>query len=364
MAQAVQAPVQEEETIEEEETDGWNDNWDDAWDENEEEEEETKSTQEDDWNAKWDNSDQEEEEEEAADWNDKWDDNWDDESDKEEVLTKKSPKKIVKAKEPPKEAIPQEKTVVEPQVKQKVPEKILISQISIKVIDIFHDYQLDRKYLVSTIKALSSVVYPPLTNSFLMINDLNYLQANLDLPLQSFIQTNWNQVIVEFYSKIKTILATIDLSDEESETSVDLLDKWFKNLDKQLYTTNPNKLKHLITDIVEFINNWLINSIIDLDDISEFQCTKLTQIIDSAHDITSSYIKQIGISTSLASYNKLANVRFMINNHITAIIARFYQGDLYDLTTDEIIKLIKSVFIQSELREDTINEIIEFRNMN
>ncbi|CQB90288.1 Retrograde transport protein Dsl1 C terminal [Chlamydia trachomatis] len=43
---------------------------------------------------------------------------------------------------------------------------------------------------------------------------------------------------------------------------------------------------------------------------------------------------------------------------------RFYQGELFNLETQELVNMIKSIFIQSELRDNYIQEIIEFRNMS
>ncbi|RLV95386.1 hypothetical protein JA1_000916 [Spathaspora sp. JA1] len=327
-----EAVKKEEETIEEEETDGWNDNWDDGWDDEDQSEPEEQQQNEED------------------DWNDKWDDNWDNDDEEEEqqqptqIKTQKK-QEIEKTQEP---------------VKVQNSSQMFISQIPNKLIEIFQDFQLDSKYLIMSIKALSVNVYPSLTESFLMYNDLIYLHHTLGLPqLLSFIRINYQQALSNYYLEINQILSLIDLTEEETadnNNSLDLLDKWFKNLDNQLKITNPDKFNQFITDITDYIYTWLINSIIGLQDISEFQGVKITDIIDTINDI-------INIKTR-ASYNKLNNVRFLLNNHLSATLDRFYQGDLYDLTTEEIIHLITSVFAPSDLRSSTINEINEFRTLN
>ena len=66
---------------------------------------------------------------------------------------------------------------------------------------------------------------------------------------------------------------------------------------------------------------------------------------------------------AVESFHKLDNVVFLINNHLKEIKERFYDGEFFDLQTQELTALIKSVFVQSGPRDDLITEISEFRDM-
>ncbi|KAF6054947.1 Retrograde transport protein Dsl1 C terminal family protein [Candida parapsilosis] len=110
---------------------------------------------------------------------------------------------------------------------------------------------------------------------------------------------------------------------------------------------------------------WLIQLIFTIDDISENQCLLYSLLIDNLNNITIPILGEIGVSkSSIDSFNKANNVRFLLNNHLKDIIDRFYQGELFDLATGEMVNMIRSIFIQSEIRDNYINEIIEFRNMS
>ncbi|RCK62388.1 hypothetical protein Cantr_09156 [Candida viswanathii] len=294
---------------------------------------------------------------------DAWDDNWDDGWDEEEEEEKQEPKKDVKT------------------------DQITISSIPKKLLGCIKDFEAhspDLSYLVSTIQALAIVEYPSLANSFLMFNDFNYLSqhlpSNYSKELQQFVDCNWNQVLIKFYLELKIILLSLNLEndidplrdpdelDDYNLNQLGLIYKWFNILfeDKQLKTTNITKFKDLVIELILFVNNWLIQMVLNLEDISEQQTGKINQIIENVNNVTIPYLQLLGIEkdASIESYHKLKNVQFLLNNHLKDIIERFYEGELYDLETHELVQLIKAVFIQSEVRDNYINEIIEFRNMN
>ncbi len=101
-----------------------------------------------------------------------------------------------------------------------------------------------------------------------------------------------------------------------------------------------------------------------MEEITEYQSTKLTNIIKSIQHIINTNLVLVDESnTSVAAYNKLNNVLFLINNHLKDIMEMFYQGEFFDLTTDELISIIESVFIKSDLRDNYIDEILDIRNV-
>lgn len=159
-----------------------------------------------------------------------------------------------------------------------------------------------------------------------------------------------------------------DELDDYNLNQLSLIYKWFNILfeEKQLKSTNITKFTSLVIELIQFVNTWLIQMVLNLEDISEQQTYKINQIIENINNVTIPYLQLLGIQkdTSIESYNKLKNVQFLLNNHLKDIIERFYEGEFYDLETQELVQLIKAVFLQSEMRDNYINEIIEFRNMN
>ncbi|EER35959.1 conserved hypothetical protein [Candida tropicalis MYA-3404] len=307
-------------------------------------------------------------EEETDAWDDNWDDDWDVEEEEEEEAGQNDVKK-------------------DSTKKSAEEDQITISSIPNKLLSCINDFQKhsqDLSYLVSTIQALAIVEYPSLANSFLMFNDFSYLSSKVpseySREFQQFINCNWNQVLIKFYSELKIILMSLNLeNDSEVQRDPDELDdynlnqlsliyKWFNILfeEKQLKSTNITKFTSLVIELIQFVNTWLIQMVLNLEDISEQQTYKINQIIENINNVTIPYLQLLGIQkdTSIESYNKLKNVQFLLNNHLKDIIERFYEGEFYDLETQELVQLIKAVFLQSEMRDNYINEIIEFRNMN
>ncbi|KAG2736644.1 hypothetical protein G9P44_000734 [Scheffersomyces stipitis] len=305
-------------------------------------------------------------------WNEDWDDAWDEDEPKTEIAT---------------ETKPQAGTAAESNAEQDSNKSIIvITELPTEVESIVEKYRQhssDVSYLISSVKALSLSKYPPLSRSFLLLNDMTYLASRLDSPeLVRFAESNWNQYLVTFYQGLKSILGSLNLSDSDSNDAqeddtygelddynlnqLSLIYSWFDTLvsETDLQQTNNERFKQLIIQLVEFVNAWLIHKILSFFEITEGQSTKIANIIDSLNNVTVPYVMQIGESqANIKSYNKLNNYKFLLNNHLKDIMDRFYQGELFDMETDELIKVIKSVFIHSELRDNYINEIIEFRNM-
>lgn len=299
-----------------------------------------------------------------TDWDESWDDKWDEDEEQEEDETQlKDPIELNQLDEPSKQ------------------DKIKISQVPEQLEQLFTQfskYSNNIGYLVTTIKALALVLYPSLTNSFIMYNDfVNLSQITGDKSLTTFMNSNWNQIMLEFIQELKTLISTLNLEaevnmedeilDDYNLNQLSLIYKWFQDLTetKQFRETNFKKFQQFIIELVDFANNWLLQLIFTIDDISENQCTLYNLLIENLNNITIPILGEIGVSkNSIDSFNKMNNVRFLLNNHLKDIMDRFYQGELFDLSTDEMVNLIKSIFIQSEVRDTYLNEIIEFRNMS
>lgn len=322
--------------------DGWDDGWNDEWDEDkppqktDEQEQSTREVKED--------------------WNDNWDD-WDD-----------------KNQSPIQETIPKSaKESHQPSVKQespfetKIATTIKITSIPHQLMEIINDFQIasaqDDEPLISTILSLSTITYPSVSESYLVYNDLQYLARNLGLNkvnqfTENLIKRNQNEVSKGLFE----ILINVKV-ENDNQMVLKQIEQWFsEKFHSQLVSTNFFKFKELVLFAMEFISNWIINLILSLTEITELTAQTLTKLIKQFEDIFNYNLSIINEDIT-ESMIKLENFKFLINNHLVDIIARFYQGDFYNLSTDELVLLLKSCFVQSELRDNYINEIIEFRNI-
>lgn len=293
---------------------------------------------------------------------DDWDDNWDDDEDGWNDDLPPSPKKEKQSKS-----------------------TITISQLPSQLVSIINEFKgisKDVSDLVSTVEALYLSKYPPLGESFLLYNDFEFLSKKLSIPqFENAAKANWNQCLVTYYQQLRIILTSLNLKSIEN---VELDDEYFElddyNLnqlsliykllnrlfqDTNLRESNPQRFVTLIIDLIEFLNGWLVKSILSIGEITEFQSKKITEIISSLNNVTIPFIVQLDRKKDdLKSYNRLKNVQFLLNNHLKEIMERFYEGELYDIETPELLNIIKSVFAESDVRSDAISQIYEFRTMD
>lgn len=302
-----------------------------------------------DWEVKEIKNDEIKEDEDN--WDDGWDDGWDDEK-LDEQNESKQPQHINT-------------------------EKNKISKLPKQLIPVFVEYR-DRfentSLLVTTFFALAIGKYPRILDSFLLYNDLNYLSQELDVDDFKLIALReFNQSVIEHYKLIKDVITKLLNNDKEAEdTEYYELDEESLNLMGSLYQlfngifqlreTNASKFRDLVINLVDCINYTLIKAIVRLDDISELQSVKFAHIIDYLNNVTAPFLEQISEKReAIKSFNKLDNIKFLISNHLTAIMDRFYEGEFRDVETAELCKVLQNVFEASELRDGYINEIVEFR---
>lgn len=337
----VMSDKSKEEVVEDEE-DAWDDGWNEEWDDDAQKVE------------------QKLEQKPQQELKNEWDENWDDWEDKKEPVAPTTHKQPVSTVPVPvsKDKSPFESTVAT---------TIKISSVPNQLMEIINDFQIDstQSYdaLVSTILSLSTITYPSVSKSYLIYNDLQYLAKNMGITkvsqfTENLIKRNRNEVSRTLFDVLINVRV-------ESDNKVVLkqIENWFTNISNtQLVSTNFFKFKELIQFAMEFINNWIINLILSIPEITELISENLTNLIKQFEDIFKYNLSLINEDVT-ESMIKLDNFKFLINNHLVDIIARFYQGDFYNLTTDELVLLIRNCFVKSELRDNYINEIIEFRNI-
>lgn len=67
---------------------------------------------------------------------------------------------------------------------------------------------------------------------------------------------------------------------------------------------------------------------------------------------------------NISNYTKLANFKIIISSHLASIMENFYNGEFYNVETEELIHLIKALFVESDLRRNAVKEIEEIRNID
>lgn len=339
--------------------DGWNESWDND-DENFEGNQQDLEEENKDKTKEIEEKEEEDEEEDA--WDDGWDDNWGNDEESEAYIKPKKPVEPIENSN-------------EKESSTNVSHTIKVSKVPEKLATILNAYgketegKSSNEVLTTAILALCLISYPSLEESFLLYNDLKYLGLKLNSSkLDLSAESNWSQQTIRYSNELFKILLPLDITGDNDESNIvnpTILKQWFQTLQaSQLRNTNVDKFKTLIIQLIEVINNWFINTIINLNEIMEFQSNKFTRFIKDIQQLTNENLEVIGERvTSIKSANKLRQTSYLLNNHLKDIMDYFYQGELYDYKTDELVKIIQSIFIKSDLRDNYIKEIVEIRSM-
>lgn len=66
-------------------------------------------------------------------------------------------------------------------------------------------------------------------------------------------------------------------------------------------------------------------------------------------------------SLAYQSRNRLVNITRVLTSHLSEIMDWFYEGELFDITTEELLQLMKLLFVESETRTRCEGEVREIR---
>ncbi|CAH6722349.1 hypothetical protein CLIB1444_09S01618 [[Candida] jaroonii] len=247
---------------------------------------------------------------------------------------------------------------------------IKISSLPNELMEILNDFQIESTQeidlLVSTILSISSISYPPINQSFLQYNDLQFLGKNMGHRLfNRYSEMLIKQLQNQIFHELSQILQKLNIDDETSNQAIfDNLSNWYNDLFKNdLSFTNFLKFKEIVHNSIDYICNFCVKLILKSNEITEFRSSKLTDIIQNFKRTFMERLSQLKETEQPESLNKLLNFEYLINSHLVEIIEKFYSGDFYNLSTDELVATIQLCFVKSDLRDNYINEIIEFRNI-
>ena len=253
-----------------------------------------------------------------------------------------------------------------------------VSAISEKITGVLLEFEretdgADPQILMDSIFALALASYPSVSLLFLLLNDLRSVKTQ-NASLADNAENEWSHFCQSFSNDITKILQRAGLLDSSSESDDSDGEAGFASIaqiknqldglmSSQLQSTNSHELKLFVLQVLNLINNIVLQKILRCDEITEYQSEEFTRYLEGLQVVEAEILAKFGEEPAvLATTNKIMQTKFLINNHLRSIMEYFYQGELYDFSTDELVSVIKSVFIPSELRENCLNEIVDVRS--
>lgn len=328
-----------------------------------------------DWDQPW-GSDEEQAAGDDDGWDRDWDDDWDDDDDD---AVKKSPIKPKQQAQLKPASIPQTapSTQVAPPPQATYTDVVTTSSVIGAVKQIVSDFvsetgQENLDELLFAVCEFALTSYRPLHELLLLYNDLQALGYDETI---TFAEAQWKHAQIQLRGQISLFLSSIDFtnnggssgSTEESVGITAAISNFNNSLtqlvESDMANTNKGLLKSTIVGLCNYANTWVLDGILSSTELTEFQCEKFTLVLESLGEVEANVLRRLGSeSNRLATYNKTKQAILLLNNHLNDIMEHFYQGDFFDFSTEELIQVLKSVFIASDLRENCIQEIFEVRS--
>lgn len=328
-----------------------------------------------DWDQPW-GSDEEQAAGDDDGWDHDWDDDWDDDDDDAVKKSPIKPKQQAQLKPAPiPQTAPSAQVVPPPQATYT--DFVTTSSVVGAVKQIVSDFvsetgQENLDELLFAVSEFALTSYRPLHELLLLYNDLQALGYDETI---TFAEAQWKHAQIQLRGQISLFLSSIDLTNNEgssgsTEESVGITAAIsnFNNsltqlVESDMANTNKGLLKSTIVGLCNYANTWVLDGILSSTELTEFQCEKFTLVLESLGEVEANVLRRLGSeSNRLATYNKTKQAILLLNNHLNDIMEHFYQGDFFDFSTEELIQVLKSVFITSDLRENCIQEIFEVRS--
>lgn len=300
-------------------------------------------------------------------WDD-WDEDWDDPPapTAKPTLRKKATKVATPVKVPkPVEVIPKP---------EPIKSVTTVSAVLDKLKDILHAFQqesdgADASDILEAIGALAVLEYPPISSLFLIFNDLRIIDEH---HLGQIADNELRQFKQEFFQDI-TLVVDAFFAESDSISVWEVAEATANDLDSKISAlcgpghreTNPKLLEVIVVEILNFVNNLILEFVINSHSISEQQSEKYGHLLDLLEPVEIRILSKLGKKmTSLPTTAKMQQTKILLTNHLDEIMEFFYRGELYDYDTTELIKVIKSLFIESDKRSRCVTEIKEIRNFD
>lgn len=313
---------------------------------------------------------------ESADWDNGWDDDWDVQVDDDELdSTKGDPGPAA--------------------------DSILVSDVAREIFALLLDYtgtvSSDTLKLAASVTALLSTAYANFPNPFSLYNDLLYLgQSTKTASFGKSAEAYWNQCLARYYSDLRAVILLLSLNSghsdneenqstkdddefdswgeddevfvelsEHNQSQLSLLHLWFKNVfeESEMAKSNPQKFEGFAIDMIDYVNTCFFEAVFTLEEITGNQLKIIPTLVDAINNITVPCLNPLNKSRSdIKSYHQLDNIKFLMNSSMKQIMDKFFEGDLFDVATEDLVNIIKAIFVESDTRTGYLNEIVEFRS--
>ncbi|ODQ80368.1 hypothetical protein BABINDRAFT_132774 [Babjeviella inositovora NRRL Y-12698] len=223
-------------------------------------------------------------------------------------------------------------------------------------------------YLLKLILMLSGLKYP---NKIVLYNDLKHLRHLLVTSgvmmdtqvlgdqLTQILNAQYDRMFAPTIQQVLAIDFEHLLSNPHNATKRETLSHFLRSELSSRYEAIAY-LNPLVADKLEatFINNLhalLIQKITSMVDISEEESEELSRLIDEC-------LENLPVPESQIQHlNKLRMLKYILLSHLKDIMERFYNSDFFEFETSELNGLLKSLFMESELRSRSIQDIWDIR---
>ncbi|KAI0465426.1 hypothetical protein LJB42_000659 [Komagataella kurtzmanii] len=237
----------------------------------------------------------------------------------------------------------------------------------------------------SIVMLFDSFLTPRYATPILVYQDLSYLINQID-PQKNSLADNFLSNLIDSESDFlfQSALQYNDLfvdNDDSSDRLIELASQFqldFQKKASQFYekfyynsnnfTVNETLNITLILTILDQFLQSLSDLILERESIGDEESkilanvliVTLQSLLPSKYHGTTDPLA-VKIPQTIKHYHKIQSIAFMFQSSMKVILDEFYEGSLYDMETNELIRLIKALFIDSEMRSATINEIVDVR---
>lgn len=191
--------------------------------------------------------------------------------------------------------------------------------------------------------------------------NLNYLNEYID---------DYTEKLIHVISKYSDSIwgDNVLTNSEINEESYKFMNEFDLNLETVLLevenstSLNTQLVANLVVTLIFKTLNIICNKLISRNDISSYESSILSEIIDHTIEVVKTNLNKLGLSTgNIQSLVKLEQIRLILLSNLKEILEAFYDAKFYELETFELTSLIKSLFVDSMQRDQIIQEITTLR---
>ncbi|KAH3671062.1 hypothetical protein OGAPHI_000773 [Ogataea philodendri] len=136
----------------------------------------------------------------------------------------------------------------------------------------------------------------------------------------------------------------------------------FGRINKELVAglaVNSLVVQEVSGSVATQICGYVSSMIISRDNIASDESQVLSELVAGLLKIV--HVPELGDIHKLKNYQKLEQVKLLLDSGLRDILDSFYDARYFELATDELVGLVRSLFVDSPLRRSVIDEIEELR---